>query len=91
MRIVYICSPYRVADEETLHRNIEYARELTREALLRGESPVTVHLYMTQCLNETKSAGARDGSCSRERNNSEMRCSDGRCETWDFSRNESRD
>lgn len=53
MRIVYICSPYRAADEETLHRNIEYARELTREALLRGESPVTVHLYMTQCLNET--------------------------------------
>ena len=47
MRIVYICSPYRAADEETLHRNIEYARELTREALLRGESPVTVHLYMT--------------------------------------------
>lgn len=39
MRIVYICSPYRAADEETLHRNIEYARELTREALLRGESP----------------------------------------------------
>lgn len=53
MCIVYICSPYRAADEETLHRNIEYARELTREALLRGESPVTVHLYMTQCLNET--------------------------------------
>lgn len=53
MRIVYICSPYRAADEETLHRNIEYARELTREVLLRGESPVTVHLYMTQCLNET--------------------------------------
>lgn len=53
MRIVYICSPYRAADEETLHRNIEYARELAREALLRGESPVTVHLYMTQCLNET--------------------------------------
>ena len=40
MRIVYICSPYRAADEETLHRNIEYARELTREALLRGESLV---------------------------------------------------
>lgn len=52
MRVVYICSPYRAKDEETLHRNIEYARELTRETLLRGESPVTVHLYMTQCLNE---------------------------------------
>lgn len=41
MRIVYICSPYRAADEETLHCNIE-------------------------------SAGARDGACSRARNNSEM-------------------
>lgn len=53
MKLVYICSPYRAADEETLRRNIEYARELTREALLRGESPVTVHLYMTQCLDES--------------------------------------
>lgn len=53
MRVVYICSPYRAADEETLQRNIEYARELTREALLRGESPMTVHLYMTQCLDES--------------------------------------
>lgn len=44
MKLVYICSPYRAADEETLRRNIEYARKLTREALLRGESPVTVHL-----------------------------------------------
>ena len=52
MRMVYICSPYRAADEETLQRNIEYAKELTREALLRGDAPVTVHLYMTQCLAE---------------------------------------
>ena len=52
--MIYICSPYKATDEETLQRNIEYARELTREALLRGESPVTVHLYMTQCLNETE-------------------------------------
>lgn len=72
MRIVYICSPYRAADEETLHRNIEYARELTREALLRGESPVTVHLYMTQCLNETDRQERETGACSRARNNSEM-------------------
>ncbi len=53
MRAVYICSPYKAADEETLQQNIEYARELTRKALLRGESPVTVHLYMTQCLDES--------------------------------------
>ena len=54
MRFVYICSPYRAADEETLQRNIDYARELTREILLQGEAAVTPHLYMTQCLNEDK-------------------------------------
>ncbi len=70
MRIVYICSPYRAADEETLHRNIEYARELTREALLRGESPVTVHLYMTQCLNGQ--IGRSETGLAAGRNNSEM-------------------
>lgn len=53
MEVIYICSPYRAVDEENLQRNIEYAKELTREALLRGESPVTVHLYMTQCLDES--------------------------------------
>lgn len=52
MRVVYICSPYRAADEESMQRNINYARELTRGVLLQGESPVTVHLYMTQCLDE---------------------------------------
>ena len=52
MRVVYICSPYRAADEETLQRNIDYARALTRGVLMRGESPVAVHLYMTRCLDE---------------------------------------
>ena len=33
-------------------RNIEYAKELTREILLRGDAAITVHLYMTQCLSE---------------------------------------
>lgn len=52
MRTVYICSPYRAKTEEQLKQHIEYAKELTREALLRGDAPVTVHLYMTQCLTE---------------------------------------
>lgn len=52
MKLVYICSPYRATDAETLQRNIEYAKTLTRAALLRGECPVTTHLYMTQCLDE---------------------------------------
>lgn len=53
MKTVYICSPYRAADAETLKRNIEYAKELTRAVLLRGDAPVAVHLYMTQCLEES--------------------------------------
>lgn len=53
MKLVYICSPYRATDAETLQRNIEYAKTLTRAALLRGECPVATHLYMTQCLDES--------------------------------------
>ena len=53
MKLVYICSPYRATDAETLQRNIEYAKTLTRAALLRGECPVAIHLYMTQCLDES--------------------------------------
>lgn len=52
MKLIYICSPYRATDAETLERNIEYAKALTRAALLRGDCPVTPHLYMTQCLDE---------------------------------------
>lgn len=61
MKLVYICSPYRAADEETLQRNIDYARELTREILLQGEAAVTPHLYMTQCLNEADEAERKCG------------------------------
>ena len=53
MKLVYICSPYRATDAETLQRNIEYAKTLTRAALLRGECPVTTHIYMTQCVDES--------------------------------------
>lgn len=54
--MIYICSPYRASTEEQLQQHIEYAKELTREALLRGDAPVTVHLYMTQCLTEEDAA-----------------------------------
>ena len=53
MKLVYICSPYRATDAETLQRNVEYAKALTRTILLRGDCPVTPHLYMTQCLDES--------------------------------------
>lgn len=61
MKLVYICSPYRAADEATLQRNIDYARELTRMVLIRGEAAVTPHLYMTQCLNEADEAERQCG------------------------------
>lgn len=54
MKLVYICSPYRAKDDAELDRNIDYAQALTRAVLLRGECPVTPHLYMTQCLDEDK-------------------------------------
>ncbi len=52
MRRVYICSPYRAADDAERERNLDYARELTRQALEAGLAPITAHLYMTQCLDE---------------------------------------
>ena len=33
MRKVYICSPYRAKDGAELDRNIDYAQQLTRQAL----------------------------------------------------------
>ena len=53
MKLLYICSPYRATDAETLQRNVEYAKALTRTIFLRGDCPVTPHLYMTQCLDES--------------------------------------
>lgn len=50
----YICSPYRARTEAELDRNIDYAQEITRRALLAGVVPITPHLYMTQCLNDRK-------------------------------------
>lgn len=52
MKLIYICSPYRAENDAILQRNIDYAKELTRSALLQGGVPVTPHLYMTQCLDE---------------------------------------
>lgn len=53
MKLIYICSPYRATDEAILQRNIDYAKELTRVVLPRGDIPVTTHLYMTQALTES--------------------------------------
>ena len=48
--MIYICSPYR----GEVKRNKEYARELTRKAIDNGFVPVTVHLYLTEALDDNK-------------------------------------
>ena len=52
MRMIYICQPYRAKDEAIRQRNIEYAKQLTREVLLQEMCPIATHLYMTQCLDD---------------------------------------
>lgn len=47
--LLYVCSPYR-GDTK---RNKEYARKLTRAALDNGFIPVTVHLYLTEAIDDT--------------------------------------
>lgn len=54
MKTAYICSPYRADNRAQLYRNIEYARELTKQAIEVGLAPIAPHLYMTQCLEEDK-------------------------------------
>lgn len=46
--LVYVCSPYRGETE----RNTAYAKELTREVLEYGYTPITPHLYLTQALDD---------------------------------------
>ncbi len=55
--LIYVCSPYR----GEVKRNKEYARELTRLAIERGFSPVTVHLYMTEALDDSKEEERKAG------------------------------
>lgn len=53
MKVVYVCSPYRGTPEE-MKRNFDYAVELTKEVLIAGYYPITPHLYITACLDDTK-------------------------------------
>ncbi len=48
--LVYVCSPFR----GEVRRNKEYARELTKAALNSGFAPVTVHLYLTEVLDDNE-------------------------------------
>jgi hypothetical protein len=48
--LLYVCSPYR-GDTK---RNKEYARTLTKAALDNDFVPVTVHLYLTEVVDDSK-------------------------------------
>lgn len=48
-KIVYVCSPFR-GDKA---RNKEYARELTLNAIRLNLTPITPHLYITECLSDS--------------------------------------
>lgn len=72
--LTYVCSPYHAENDRNLQRNLEYARELTRMVLMRGGVPITPHLYITQCADdsipEERAAGLAAGisllqCCSR--------------------------
>ena len=47
-KLCHICSPYR-GDTE---RNAKYAAALTRTAVMKGYTPITPHLYLTQALDD---------------------------------------
>lgn len=47
-KLCYVCSPYR----GNTARNVAYAQELTRRAVLKGYAPITPHLYITQALDD---------------------------------------
>ena len=51
-KLCYVCSPYR----GDVARNVKYAQELTRRAVLKGYTPITPHLYITQALDDADPA-----------------------------------
>lgn len=51
-RCVFICSPFSADNDADFFRNIEYAQDATRDAISRGESPYTPHLFLTQVLKD---------------------------------------
>lgn len=53
MSMYYIRSRYRGKDKVEIEKHIQYAKDLTRKALLHGHCAVTPHLYITECLNDS--------------------------------------
>lgn len=58
--IYYICSPYR-GTQEQVQKHLEYAKELTREVLMRGYATITPHLSIAECLNDCDEKERRIG------------------------------
>lgn len=52
MRLVILESPY-AGNAETVHHNVDYARQCMRDALHRGEAPFASHLLYTQVLHDS--------------------------------------
>lgn len=52
MSMYYICSRYR-GSKDRVAKHIEYAKALTREALLYDHCAIAPHLYITDCLDDS--------------------------------------
>lgn len=52
MKVIYICSPYRAADEQGLLENIKLARRACEHAIHMGNAPICPQLYFSQFINE---------------------------------------
>ena len=61
---VYICSPFRAADDEGRKRNVDYAKELVRQAVDRGWAPFAPHLYLPGVLDDADAEQREAGMCA---------------------------
>ncbi len=52
MKAVYICSPYRAADEQGFQENLKLARRACEHAIHMGSVPICPQLYFSQFINE---------------------------------------
>lgn len=52
MKVVYVCSPWRAADEAGRERHRALALAVCREVALAGDVPVAAHLLLPQFLDD---------------------------------------
>jgi hypothetical protein len=52
VRVVYVCSPWRAADEAGRNANLDRALQVCREIALAGDVPVAPHLLFTRFLSD---------------------------------------